>query len=1036
MNSHVWRHRLVTGLTLVGWLLVAGSAFADVDSAKPETEPGSDDKAATAPATQPATSTATAEAEDKEKEPETVPLSFKDAPMDLIAKFLTERLGKPVIPDKAVKDIKITVVNPKPLPPDKAMYVLTTALHEYGVAIEEREQTVHLVPIADVTRRQIPTIPPEVDIRTITPTNKIVRKFFLVRHYDPTKLMEVLQPLLPEAYGHITADATTKKLMVVASVERLITMDLIIQEFDRPDVSGGELRAFHIQHVHIYEIIPTLEKLIAGYLGVEVKSVSSTGGAKPSGRPSGRPGPDGRPQPPSGKPGGDKAAGGGAVSIKAEKTPVLLIPDPRRDSIVVAAPSNVLDQIEIWLETLDQPKPPSTQWEIVDVTYGDAGDLANQLGDMLDQIPDQSLNSALKLFPFPSSRQIMIVGSAENREIVKEWLEEIDISDTGQRIQKTFELEYADAQKVSEEISDLFGSSSGRMSYYERYYQARYGTGSSNRDKVTVTANTRRNAVTVMASPEKMERIDKHIEEMDKPLEGDQAAPLIITLKYADPAKTKELLENLFSKKEESRSWGWYWDDDEEETDSPVGRLFGQFSFEAYPDTGKLIVVSKNEENYDIIKKMIEEIDSPQEAGVPRTIQLKFADAETVAEQLNALLNAPGTPTQILRRGRIQGFEMFTDDRSPYAQAPQNRPQQQQSQDRDQSQTVMSFWWQQPAPAREITTRQPSNLVGKLRIVPNIERNMLLVAVPDEYADALQELVEELDRPGYQVLIKAVVAEATLDDSMSLGFRFSTDPNQFITGDTLQTDNALRGLFEYEFQDTHANTHSFTFNADVNNLISLLGKQTDIKIVSEPKILTADNVEGEFFDGQDIPFVTDSTLSEIGETLTFDYFPVGITLRVRPHITEEKTVNLRVQLRVSSVIPGRTLFRGAIVDRRETSTQITLEHGRTFMVSGILREQDREIVRKVPGLGDIPLLGELFKHREIGKVNTELLVFLTPYVIETHAVNSQEEPIEDEPMKEFKERWPDTGIGKIPEPEAGSFGPTSALDPEIMHEGG
>jgi len=1030
MNLHLWQHHAAIGLAFAMCLFVAPPAVADDETAEAETKPGAESEpAATAPSTQPATSTAPAEPE----KPKTVPLSFKDAPMDTVAKFLTEQLGKPVIPDKGIKEIKITVINPKPLPPEQAMYVLTTALHEHGVAIEEREQTVHLIPIGEVVRRHIRTIAVDVDVNTITPANEIVRKFFKIKHYDPAKLMEVLQPLMPTAYGHITADAASKQLMVVASVERLITMSRIIDELDKPEVSGGELRVFHIEHVHIYEIIPTLEKLIAGYLGTEVKSVSLTGGPGPSKKP----GPEGGPPRPSGgKPGGEKKpSGAGAVTIKAEKMPVLLIPEPRQDSIVVAAPSNVLDQVEIWLETLDQPKPPSTQWEIVEVMYGDAGDLANQLREMLDQIPDESLRAALRLYPFPAARRLMIMGSKENREIVKNWLKEIDIVDTGHRIQKTFVLEHADAQQVSESINDLFGG--GRRSAYEEYLMRRYGGGSSDRDKVSVTANARRNSVTVMASPEKMERIEKHILEADKPLEGEQAAPLIITLKYADPTKTKELLENLFSKKERSGG-GWpYWPWDQEETTSPVGRLFGQFSFEAYPDTGKLIVISKNEENYEIIKKMIKEIDSPQEAGIPRTIKLKFADAESVAEQLNALLNAPGTPTQILRRGRLKGFELFTNDLSPYSKQSQAqaRPQQQQQQG-DQSQGVMSFWWQQPAPAREITTRQPSNLVGKLRIVPNIERNLLLVAVPDEYADALEELVAELDRPGYQVLIKAVVAEATLDDSMSLGFRFSTDPTQFVSGDPLLTDNALRGLFNYQFEDMHANTHTFTFNADVNNLISLLGKQTNIKIVSEPKILTADNVEGEFFDGQDIPFISNTQTTDVGSlTQSFDYFPVGLTLRVRPHITEEKTVNLRVQLRVSSVIPGRTLFGGAIVDLRETSTQITLEHGRTFMISGILRAEEREIIRKVPGLGDIPLLGELFKHRETAEINTELLVFLTPYVIETQVPDSYE-PIEDEPEERLNESWPEMGIGEGPEPADESPEQISAASPEILREGG
>lgn len=940
-----------------------------------------------------------------------VPLSFKGAPLDQVARFLTEQMGKPVLIDKGVEKIQITVINPKPLPPDEAMEVLTTALQEQGVAIEDRVRTVHLVPIEQMVRRELETVPAQVDVSTIRPINKIVRKVFELKYYDPAKLVEVIKPLMP-SYGYIVADPSTRKLIVVSPVERLITIARVIAELDQADVSGGELREYPVKHVDVYELVPTLQKLIAGYLGVDVKTVSSmaggpekAGGPQPSeGRPEMRM--EGRPMEgrSEGKPGG-KPSEIGAMTITGEKCPVLLIPEPRRSSIVVAAPAKVQDQIKVWLETLDQIKPPQSQWEIVEIQYGDAAELADQLNGMLSRLPDDSLRSSVRIFPFASSRRLMVVGSDQSRELIRTWLKDIDVQDVGIRKTRTFELRYADAEKVAQNIKDLFGQEERR--YW--WYSDRGGTG-SDRNKVTVTPNVQRNTVTVVASPENLARIEEQIKEWDRPFTGDEAAPLIITLKYADPAKTKELLESLFSAKEK-RSQPWWWDDDnQQDTYMPAGRLFGQFRFEAYPDTGKLVVVSKNAENYKVIEELVAKIDQPPEGGLPRTIQLKFADAETVAEQINALLNAPGTPTSIQRRGRLRGFEQFSDDRSPYNRSQQasNQPRQSQDQDQDQ-QGQMRFWWQQP-PNLDIKGRQPSNLVGKIRIVPNIERNVLLVAVPEEYSAAVDKLIEELDRPGYQVLIRAVIAEAVLDDNMSLGFRFSADKNAFLTGD--ETENALRGFFAYQFKDVQNNTHTYQFDASVVGLLSLLGKVTQLSIKSEPKILTADNVEAEFFDGQDIPFISNTQITDVGgQTQSFDYFPVGITLRVRPHITQENDINLTVKLRVSSVVPGKTLFGGVLVDRRETTTQITLVDGRTFLISGILRQADTQVIRRIPGLGDIPGLGEVFKHRETAKVNTELLVFLTPYVIGPKPQPPKSDPIEREPAEELK-KWDDRVIGE------------------------
>lgn len=966
--------------------------------------------------------------------PKLIPMSFSNASLNDIAKFLNDQLGKPVTISKELASVQVTLVNPKPLTPDEAMYVLNTVLNEHGVAIEERDRTIHLIPISQVSQSLIRTVGPEVDVATLTPRNAIVRKVFKLQQYDPTKMVDVLKPLLP-AYGHITADPASSKLIIVANVERLMLISGIISQLDVPGVAGGQLRVFPIKNVDVYELIPMLEKLVAGYLGVEVKAVSSSGGPsggpgegqrRDRGMPEGMPmemrggGPEG----PKGGGGAGPALGVGAITIKAEKTPVLLIPDSRQSCIVVAGPPNVLDQIGIWLTTLDQRKPPSTDNEIVEAQYNDAGELVNQLNAMLNGVPDSTLRSALHLYPFPSSRKIMIVGSEQNRQMLKAWLKELDVADTGTRIIKTFSLKNADAQQVVENIKELFGGEKQQgYGYYFSYSSRRENT--EDRTKVNASANVRSNSVTVQASPEKMTRIAEQIAELDKPLAGIEAPPRVFNLKFADPEKTKELLENLFTKKDGPSMPPWWYDDMPESTPSPVGRLFGQFRFEAYAETGKLIVVSKNEENYKVVEDIIEEIDRPQTAGVPRIIQLKFANAETLAEQLNALLNAPGTPATILRQGTLgQSLKDTESDDSPYNTKQSNNGNQSSNpkQQQQQGSTMMQFWWQD-ARVDQMKARQASNLVGKLRIIPNIERNLLMVAAPEAYAEAIEEFVRNLDQPGQQVLIKAVIAEVTLDDATSLGYRFSSDPSAFASGDPMVSEDALKGLLTYDWSDTFGRNHTLTFNIPVNNLINALRRVTDLKIRSEPKVFTADNQKAVFFDGQDVPFIDQSQTNTLGNGLiqSYSYRPVGIKLAVRPHITKDRNIDLQVNLEVSSYRAGNTLFGGLIIDRRETDTRIVLEDGKTFLISGILREEDRKVLKRVPGLGDIPGLGELFKHRELAKVNSELLIFLTPYVI---GPESPHNPVASEPLQRLQQNFP----------ENQSFGPDVEVPPDYKNK--
>jgi type II secretory pathway component GspD/PulD (secretin) len=96
----------------------------------------------------------------------------------------------------------------------------------------------------------------------------------------------------------------------------------------------------------------------------------------------------------------------------------------------------------------------------------------------------------------------------------------------------------------------------------------------------------------------------------------------------------------------------------------------------------------------------------------------------------------------------------------------------------------------------------------------------------------------------------------------------------------------------------------------------------------------------------------------------------------------KRDVDLKVNLELSSIVPGETLFGGFVVDRRETTTQLIVKDKQTIVISGILRSEDSDVEYKVPLLGDIPLLGYLFKSKERTKKNTELLVFITPVVVD------------------------------------------------------
>jgi general secretion pathway protein D len=344
-----------------------------------------------------------------------------------------------------------------------------------------------------------------------------------------------------------------------------------------------------------------------------------------------------------------------------------------------------------------------------------------------------------------------------------------------------------------------------------------------------------------------------------------------------------------------------------------------------------------------------------------------------LSEQLNALLAQEGTLAQVRRAE--EGLSSNDLTTSPFAENTDTANQNQTTE-----RGSISFWWQR---ARVPTDRRnASNLIGQIRVVPVWRQNAVMVVAPPEYKDSIIQLVNKLDRPGRQVLISAIVAEVSRDDATSLGIRWSSQAITPSKGDNSVNLGVQSRNTENNYATSLFDTSVLNVNTDVNVLLQALNEKTGVSILSEPKIFTSDNQEATFFDGQDIPFVTDSQTNAQGNLVqSFDYRAVGIQLRARPRITVQGDVDLRVNLELSSIVQGQTLFGGFIVDRRETTTQLIVQNRQTVVISGILREEDTNVTRKVPLLGDIPLVGELFKSRDTVRSNTELLVFITPIVV-------------------------------------------------------
>lgn len=156
--------------------------------------------------------------------------------------------------------------------------------------------------------------------------------------------------------------------------------------------------------------------------------------------------------------------------------------------------------------------------------------------------------------------------------------------------------------------------------------------------------------------------------------------------------------------------------------------------------------------------------------------------------------------------------------------------------------------------------------------------------------------------------------------------------------------------------------------------------------MNQPTLWTKDNEEAIFVKGQKVAFIEgeqsdSSNLSNTSRTYTYEN--VGITLRVRPNITPEKAVDMTINLNISEMELLTLINTQYPRKNLDTTTRLIVSDGQSIMLGGILEQNDNKVVNKVPLLGEIPLIGELlFTHTKQSLSNTELLVFVTPYVFD------------------------------------------------------
>ncbi len=473
----------------------------------------------------------------------------------------------------------------------------------------------------------------------------------------------------------------------------------------------------------------------------------------------------------------------------------------------------------------------------------------------------------------------------------------------------------------------------------------------------TIAVYAANNSLVITDYADNLRRIDRIVDAIDRPGGGE---PVFMPLRNASAVEMAATVNRLYAA------------DAAAQADAR-----GRISVAADGRTNSLIVRADNPARLARIQEMVQGLDKPTAAGGNlHVVYLKNAEAVRVAQTLRAVLTGE-SPAPIAAA-------------APLTTAAPGQP-------------VAGGPGPSPAPYG------PLGAVGAGGGIVQADpaSNALIISAPDAVFASLKAVIDKLDVRRNQVHVEALIVEMTADKAAEFGI-------QWLAAHDLNT-NATQGFGGTNFGARGAGPNSTNIIdgavnpgnlgrglnlgvvrgqvtipgiGTITNLAFLaraLESDVGANILSTPNLLTLDNEEAKIVIGQNVPFIT-GQYAQTGAAATATPFQtierkdVGLTLRIKPQISEGGSVRLQIYQEVSSV-QDQTNPAGIITNKRSLESSVLVDDGQIIVIGGLVQDSTANSMEKVPLLGDIPLLGALFRYETRKQTKTNLMVFLRPLVM-------------------------------------------------------
>ena len=284
---------------------------------------------------------------------------------------------------------------------------------------------------------------------------------------------------------------------------------------------------------------------------------------------------------------------------------------------------------------------------------------------------------------------------------------------------------------------------------------------------------------------------------------------------------------------------------------------------------------------------------------------------------------------------------------------------------------------------------------AEVSIIASESNNALVVTAPPSVMDEINRVVETLDTRRRQVMVEAVIVEVNDDVARELGVQWSTSMSAEDGGE------AVTNFISPASQNPMITPGAFTLgsgltlghyrNGSLRGLVRALTTDSTSNLLSTPSIVTLENQEAEILVGSNVPLITGQSTAEGSTTdnpfTTIERKDIGVTLKITPKINIEDAITLDVLQEVESISEDSTAATADIVtNKRSIRTRVLIRNDDVLVLGGLIRDDKSDVVRKVPLLGDIPVVGRLFQASSKVSQKRNLMVFLHPVIMDDQAI--------------------------------------------------